>query len=168
MSPGQGSSRRCPAMCDMLINCWVQYSALFRSPTLPLDALKIDRRFVANGSWEICEVIRLLTDKLKLNVLEEGMNPVRGLYPVRLAFDTCKGASFPVPFQPQQRLHGWRNPVRPLRRASPPKEGRRRRSRWPVSPQPSSRRRPPEKAALSLSSSLRIELNEFSTSCKSN
>ena len=52
---------------------WVGYSALSRLPLLPLDALKIDRSFVANGNWDICDVIRLLTEKLGLNVIVEGV-----------------------------------------------------------------------------------------------
>ena len=49
------------------------YSALSRLPSLPLDTLKIDRTFVANKNWEICEVILSLTDKLGLNVIVEGV-----------------------------------------------------------------------------------------------
>ena len=49
------------------------YSALSRLPSLPLDTLKIDRTFVANKNWEICEVILSLTNKLGLNVIVEGV-----------------------------------------------------------------------------------------------
>ncbi|MEM9004014.1 MAG: EAL domain-containing protein [Cyanobacteria bacterium P01_F01_bin.86] len=49
------------------------YSALSRLPSLPLDALKVDRMFVANKNWEICEVILSLAEKLKLNVIVEGV-----------------------------------------------------------------------------------------------
>jgi EAL domain-containing protein (putative c-di-GMP-specific phosphodiesterase class I) len=49
------------------------YSSLSRLPSLPLDALKIDRSFVTNKNWEICEVILALSRKLKLNVIVEGI-----------------------------------------------------------------------------------------------
>ncbi|MEL6321697.1 MAG: EAL domain-containing protein [Cyanobacteria bacterium J06626_14] len=42
------------------------YSALSRLPSLPLDALKVDRAFVANKNWEICEIILTLANKLGL------------------------------------------------------------------------------------------------------
>ncbi|NJN21237.1 MAG: EAL domain-containing protein [Leptolyngbya sp. RL_3_1] len=49
------------------------YSSLSRLPSLPLDALKIDRSFVTNKNWEICEVILALSQKLGLNVIVEGI-----------------------------------------------------------------------------------------------
>ncbi|MDA0265672.1 MAG: EAL domain-containing protein [Cyanobacteria bacterium] len=49
------------------------YSSLSRLPSLPLDALKIDRSFVTNKNWAICEVILALSQKLGLNVIVEGI-----------------------------------------------------------------------------------------------
>ena len=49
------------------------YSALSRLPSLPLDALKVDRAFVINKNWEICEIILTLANKLGLNVVVEGV-----------------------------------------------------------------------------------------------
>lgn len=49
------------------------YSALSRLPSLPLDALKVDRAFVANKNWEICEIILTLANKLGLKVVVEGI-----------------------------------------------------------------------------------------------
>lgn len=49
------------------------YSSLSRLPSLPLDALKVDRSFVTNQNWDICEVILALACKLSLNVIVEGI-----------------------------------------------------------------------------------------------
>ncbi|PSN10063.1 diguanylate phosphodiesterase [filamentous cyanobacterium CCP5] len=49
------------------------YSALSRLQGLPVDTLKIDRSFVANKNWEICEVILTLANKLGLRVIVEGI-----------------------------------------------------------------------------------------------
>ena len=78
----------------------VGYSALSRLPTLPLDALKIDRSFVANGNWEICEVIRLLTDKLGLNVIVEGVETSSEATTLQsLGFRHMQGYFFSQPLQ---------------------------------------------------------------------
>ena len=76
----------------------VGYSALSRLPSLPLDALKIDRSFVANGNWEICDVIRLLTDKLGLNVIVEGVETSTELEILQsLGFQHMQGYFFSRP-----------------------------------------------------------------------
>ena len=76
----------------------VGYSALSRLPSLPLDALKIDRSFVANENWEICEVIRLLTDKLGLNVIVEGVEtPSEVMTLQSLGFRQMQGYFFSQP-----------------------------------------------------------------------
>ena len=49
------------------------YSALSRLLSLPLDALKVDRTFVVNKNWEICEIILALANKLELDVIVEGI-----------------------------------------------------------------------------------------------
>lgn len=49
------------------------YSALSRLPSLPLDAIKVDRAFVTNRNWEICEIMLTLANKLGLNVVVEGI-----------------------------------------------------------------------------------------------
>ncbi|MEM9805309.1 MAG: EAL domain-containing protein [Cyanobacteria bacterium P01_D01_bin.56] len=49
------------------------YSALSRLKSLPLNALKVDRSFVVNKNWDICEIIYALAEKLDLSVIVEGI-----------------------------------------------------------------------------------------------
>ncbi|MEM6252811.1 MAG: EAL domain-containing protein [Cyanobacteria bacterium P01_D01_bin.156] len=49
------------------------YSALSRLKSLPLNALKVDRSFVVNQNWDICEIIYALAEKLSLSVIVEGI-----------------------------------------------------------------------------------------------
>lgn len=49
------------------------YSALSRLPKLPLNVIKVDRTFVTNKNWNICEIVLSLAEKLGLNVIVEGI-----------------------------------------------------------------------------------------------
>lgn len=76
------------------------YSALSRLPYLPLDALKIDRTFVANKNWEICEVILSLTDKLGLKVIVEGLETSKEVAILQaLGFQHMQGYFFSHPLK---------------------------------------------------------------------
>lgn len=49
------------------------YSTLARLQMLPVDTLKLDRSFVINQNWEICEVILDLSKRLNFHVIVEGV-----------------------------------------------------------------------------------------------
>ena len=79
------------------------YSALSRLPFLPLDSLKIDRTFVANKNWEICEVILSLANKLGLQVIVEGVETYGEFAKLKsLGFQHMQGYFFSHPLKAEE------------------------------------------------------------------
>ncbi|MFG6107751.1 EAL domain-containing protein [Leptothoe sp. EHU-05/26/07-4] len=76
------------------------YSALSRLKALPLNALKIDRSFVANKNWDICEIIHALAEKLDLNVIVEGIETQDDVHKLNtIGFRYMQGYFFSQPLQ---------------------------------------------------------------------
>ncbi len=79
------------------------YSALSRLSALPLDTLKVDRAFVANQSWEICEVILALSQKLNLRAVVEGVETRKDVEILKsIGFQHMQGYYFSYPLNTQE------------------------------------------------------------------
>ena len=55
------------------------YSSLSRLQSLHVDALKIDKSFILSQNWILCEAIILLADRLRLEVIAEGVETLSQL-----------------------------------------------------------------------------------------
>lgn len=76
------------------------YSALSRLKSLPLNALKVDRSFVVNKNWDICEIIYALANKLDLSVIVEGIETPEDVFMLRkIGFQYMQGYFFSRPLQ---------------------------------------------------------------------
>ncbi|MEM9117727.1 MAG: EAL domain-containing protein [Cyanobacteria bacterium P01_F01_bin.56] len=78
------------------------YSALSRLSALPIDTLKVDRTFVTNKNWEICEVILALSQKLHLNAIVEGVETQKDIEKLHsIGFQYMQGYYFSRPLNIQ-------------------------------------------------------------------
>lgn len=78
------------------------YSSLGRLKDLPIHVLKIDRSFVSDKKWDICESILLLAAKLGLGVVAEGVETREEMLALKtLGCQQMQGYFFSRPVDPQ-------------------------------------------------------------------
>lgn len=74
------------------------YSSLGRLQDLPFDTLKIDRSFIRNKNWAMSEAILMLAEKLKLDVIVEGVENLEDLMCLKvLGYQKMQGYYFARP-----------------------------------------------------------------------
>nr|WP_275336795.1 EAL domain-containing protein [Nodosilinea sp. TSF1-S3]MDF0369598.1 EAL domain-containing protein [Nodosilinea sp. TSF1-S3] len=77
------------------------YSSLGRLQELPFNTLKIDQSFVRNKNWVMSETIFMLAQKLKLDVIVEGVESLEDLIVLRqLGYRKMQGYFFSKPTDP--------------------------------------------------------------------
>lgn len=74
------------------------YSSLGRLQDLPFDTLKIDRSFIRNKNWAMSEAIFMLAERLRLDVIVEGVETLADLTVLKeLGYDKMQGYYFSQP-----------------------------------------------------------------------
>ncbi|MBD1875805.1 EAL domain-containing protein [Nodosilinea sp. FACHB-131] len=74
------------------------YSSLGRLQDLPFDTLKIDRSFIRNKNWAMSEAIFMLAERLRLDVIVEGVETLDDLMALKeLGYKKMQGYYFSRP-----------------------------------------------------------------------
>ncbi|MBW4483750.1 MAG: EAL domain-containing protein [Tildeniella torsiva UHER 1998/13D] len=74
------------------------YSSLGRLQDLPFDTLKIDRSFIRNKNWAMSEAIFMLAERLRLDVIVEGVETLDDLVVLKeLGYQKMQGYYFSEP-----------------------------------------------------------------------